>query len=411
MTSFVPSPVLLPQKLAHAILSGDDGDEKSKKWLAEHKNIRVYLAMVARASADAGIDPAFQGAILAQENGGFERWSTDAHSSADANGIAQFIPSTWKGAWNPYRNKSPNEPQYAIKAQAIFLRMLLKNNNGSMTRAAGEYYGAQDPKYTGGVQNYYNELTEHHVFSKAGKSILSGVGDAAKGILDDAGGIIGGAKDAADVASRIADVLLHPSKLGELLADTFAAWLKFVARAVWRYVLAPPFHWAQRATVYYFDNIMGSKDGENKGYLYNYAGMATIAFWGVGYGILWRNADSPKEKAYTPEDTSLGKLISGVSSTVARRKVAAPDKVKQATPTKPKPVQSSVSVAHVKSLSATRKRSVNVQQVGTEGTSDVRPDGTADRTRAGEGGSGREGEGEGRAAPPPDGSQEAPEGD
>lgn len=375
---FAPSPVLLPQKLGQAILSGDDNKGDSSKWLTEHKNIRVYLAMVARASADAGIDPAFQAAVLAQENGGFDRWSTDAKSSANANGIAQFIPSTWAGAWNPYRNKSPNDPAIAIKAQAIFLRMLLKNNNGSMTKAAGEYYGAQDPKYTGGVQRYYNELISNHVFSGAGKSILTGIGDAAKDILSAPKDILDGAKDTAEVIGRIADVILHPAKLGELLADTFAAWVKFVGKALWRYVFAPPFHWCQRATVYYFENIMGSRDGENDGYLYNYAGVATIAFWSVGYGILWRKADSPGDKAELPEDTPLGKLIHGVGGVAAKRKVSAPDKVKEATPDKPEPKASSVKLEKVKTLSATRRRSVNVHTAGTEGTEDVSSDrGTA----------------------------------
>lgn len=368
MTKFAPSPILLPSKLgaaAHALVSDDHSDDKNK-WISEHKAIAPYLAMVARASANAKIDPAFQAAILAQENGGFDRWG-NAVSSAGAQGIAQFMPSTWAGSWNPYRNKSPNDIPTAIAAQAVFLRMLLKNHGGNMLQAAGEYYGAMDPAYTGGVQKYYNELTSNHVFSGAGKSILSGIGDAASDIIGAPGKILGAGKDAAEFIGELAEVILNPTKLAELLADVFAWWVKLVWKSIWKWVLAPPFHWCQRATVYYFDNIMGSKDGRNSGYYYDYAAGVTVAFWAVGYSILWRHSDDISLPANSGTDSAVGRAVSTASSLVAKRKVTSPNKVKAATPDKPKPVPSKAPVEKVRTLSATRRRSVTV---GTGGTLD-----------------------------------------
>jgi hypothetical protein len=354
MPNFTPSPALLGASKGGSSPLAELGS-KQVEWLKAHEAIRPYLALVAKAASNAHIDPNFQAAILAQENGGFDRWSTNAISSTGAQGIAQFEPGTWAGAWNPYRNKDRNNPSYAIPAQAIFLHMLLKQNGGSMNKAAGAYYGAQDPAYIGGVRGYYNELTSNGIFLKHDAS-----GNPFGPIVDVAGDILHGAEDVALSVPRFLATVLNPSKLSQILADLFALWFRLVWKSFWKYVLAPPFHWLQRAVVYYYENIMGSKDGENQGFLFDIAAPTTVAFWVVGYGILWRNASDWQTKANSADDTPLGKGVNGITGIVAKRNVAAPDKVKEQTPDKPEPKQSEVPLSLVRTVSTTRRRQVAV---------------------------------------------------
>jgi soluble lytic murein transglycosylase-like protein len=58
------------------------------------------------------ISPALLAAQAKQESG----FNTSAHSSAGADGIAQFVPKTWK----KFGHGSPDDPAEAIKAQAAY---------------------------------------------------------------------------------------------------------------------------------------------------------------------------------------------------------------------------------------------------------------------------------------------------
>lgn len=379
-TDFTPSPALANRNIHQGNSVDNSTPVVSNGWIKEHAAIAPYLALVQRSARNAGISPYFQAAVLAQENGGFDRWSTNAKSSADANGIAQFIPSTWAGSWNPYRNQSPNNPQYAIPAQSIYLRRLLRDNGGSMDRAAGAYYGAMDPRYIDGVKAYFNELTQNNVFGSSSNFPSVKVGTAGPGGIDGAlnaiggaaGDVLGVATDAIDAVPKLIDTLLHPEKLGELIAEAFGIFLRFVFKAIWKYVLAPPFHWCQRAVIYYFENIMGSQDGENSGYYYDYAAAVTVAFWSVGYGILFRDSADPSIKASRPEDTSIGRMINTVSGFVAKRNVSSPDKVKEQTPDKPEPRTSEVKLEKVTQLSAVRRRQISIGTGAENGRNESR---------------------------------------
>ena len=60
-------------------------------------------------------------------------------SSAGAQGIAQFMPGTWSGAWNPWRLGSPFDPAVAIRAQARLMAGLLRQFGGDVERALAGY--------------------------------------------------------------------------------------------------------------------------------------------------------------------------------------------------------------------------------------------------------------------------------
>jgi soluble lytic murein transglycosylase-like protein len=65
----------------------------------------------------------------------------DAHavSAAGALGAAQFMPATWAGSWNPYREHSPFEPRFAVLAQARYLHGLVERAGGDVPRALAAY--------------------------------------------------------------------------------------------------------------------------------------------------------------------------------------------------------------------------------------------------------------------------------
>jgi peptidoglycan DL-endopeptidase CwlO len=61
-------------------------------------------------------------------------------SAAGARGLAQFMPGTWAGSWNPWRAQSPLDPAAAIHAQARYLRRLVDRANGDLGRALAVYH-------------------------------------------------------------------------------------------------------------------------------------------------------------------------------------------------------------------------------------------------------------------------------
>ena len=66
-------------------------------------------------------------------------FSPTAVSRVGAQGIAQFMPATWAGSWNPWRASSPFDPAAAIPAQARYLRRLLDAVGGDLPRALAAY--------------------------------------------------------------------------------------------------------------------------------------------------------------------------------------------------------------------------------------------------------------------------------
>jgi hypothetical protein len=53
--------------------------------------------------------------------------------------MAQFMPSTWAGPWNPRRLASPFEPAAAIAAQARLMHNLLAQTGGDVAAALAAY--------------------------------------------------------------------------------------------------------------------------------------------------------------------------------------------------------------------------------------------------------------------------------
>ena len=65
-------------------------------------------------------------------------------SRSGALGLAQFMPGTWSGSWNPWRARSPLDPAAAIHAQARYLRGLVDRADGDLARALAAYHDGWD---------------------------------------------------------------------------------------------------------------------------------------------------------------------------------------------------------------------------------------------------------------------------
>jgi hypothetical protein len=94
--------------------------------------LRPLLSRAARAEQ---VPPALLAAQLEAESG----FDASARSPAGAEGIAQFMPGTWAGTWNPQRLRSPFEPGPAIFAQARLMHLLLEAAGGDIASALAAY--------------------------------------------------------------------------------------------------------------------------------------------------------------------------------------------------------------------------------------------------------------------------------
>ena len=92
-------------------------------------------ALIARAARVEQLPPALLAAQLEAESG----FDASARSPSGAEGIAQFMPATWAGSWNPQRERSPFEPGPAIAAQARLMHVLLERAGGDIAAALAAY--------------------------------------------------------------------------------------------------------------------------------------------------------------------------------------------------------------------------------------------------------------------------------
>jgi cell wall-associated NlpC family hydrolase len=92
-------------------------------------------ALIARAARAEQLPPALLAAQLEAESG----FDASARSRSGAEGIAQFMPATWAGNWNPQRERSPFEPGPAIAAQARLMHVLLERAGGDIASALAAY--------------------------------------------------------------------------------------------------------------------------------------------------------------------------------------------------------------------------------------------------------------------------------
>jgi hypothetical protein len=183
-----------------------------------------------------------------------------------------------------------------------------------------------------------------------------------KGGLADAGKALGGlnplnsVNDAISAIGAVADIIENPTKLGELVADAFAWWIKLVAKSIYKWVILPPWHWSERAVTYYYEVQMD--DGTKA--------LITLAFWATGYAVLFAKVEDEPSFSAKPNQTPLGRSLGTFRNLSKRPKLHSPKNVEKATPVKPNPVVSAVPIGTMRELSASRRRAITVRENGRE---------------------------------------------
>lgn len=210
---------------------------------------------------------------------------------------------------------------------------------------------------------------------------IPGIGGAVGAVEGAVGGVIGGVTSAEEFLQNLAETLLDFRRLGQLAAEAFSWMLRLLAKAIWDYVIAPLFHWGERAVSFYWINFFdtGTEQGSGFGYqLRNNAGTITILFWSIGYSVLWSDGTSVAPVA--ANETMLGQGVKSVDKFIARRNLIKPKDVKKKTPAKPKPTVSRVPIQKKQTYRVGRNRPVRVeshtegrQRVGSRGQQQFNP--------------------------------------
>jgi cell wall-associated NlpC family hydrolase len=152
--------------LAAAQSSGDDLPD----W------VPVALRADLRAASLAESLPATLLAAQIEAESGFDPTSV---SSTGAQGLAQFMPGTWSGSWNPWRAQSPLDPSAAIQAEARYLRGFVDRADGDLARALAAYHDG----WRGSAERPWSPVTRAYVATIlrrfGGDAVLPVVGDVA----------------------------------------------------------------------------------------------------------------------------------------------------------------------------------------------------------------------------------------
>lgn len=192
----------------------------------------------------------------------------------------------------------------------------------------------------------------------------------------DGGGILGWA----DAVGRLVTTMLDASKWGPLLSDVTAFMLRSLVRSLWKYLIAPPWHWTERATQYYWEQIMSGRSGNS--IPRRLAGIITATFWGVGWVVLFTRADNASFGT-SATNTPLGRTAQGAQLMAAKRKLHSPRDVARATPKKPPVTVSSVPLTITRRFSTIRKRTVRVTERGSNAGARDTPTSPSDHTQTG----------------------------
>lgn len=108
------------------------------------------LDLVRQASGKYGVPADLLAATIQSES----NFNPNAVSSAGAQGIAQFMPGTWSGSWNPYNSRPATDPAAAIPASALYLSRLNQQLPGGWDEAlAGYNAGPNAVLRAGGIPN------------------------------------------------------------------------------------------------------------------------------------------------------------------------------------------------------------------------------------------------------------------
>lgn len=128
-------------------------------------------------------------------------------------------------------------------------------------------------------------------------------------------------------------------------------------------VIAPAWHWNQRSVAWYSKHVLDPQRFGDSTQL-QYAFPWTVAFWSLGYVILYTDPDSGSLKPAPVHRSRFAHHVRQLQAFPARKALIKPKHVKEKTPKKPPPVASSAVINKVDTMSTTRPRQVRVERNG-----------------------------------------------
>lgn len=290
--------------------------------------------------------------------------TNDGPSSAGAEGPMQFIPPTAQryglttGATGTVQQLKP-----AMFASARYLHDLGADTNpkSAKTIAAVNGYngngGGSSPE-----TSYAKSVLEKG--STFGGSSPQDIPEKS-GEPSSSGGSGGGSEGSPSVLSLLDDLVTgNVAALGGQLAIMSLHIVKGVAVGFADLIVAPAWHWDQRAAAYYASFVLNPKriaDGSE----YQWAFAWNAVFWGVGYALLFTEPETKSLKPAPVTRTRLAHHARKIQAIPARRSLIKPKHVKQRTPQKPKPRVSKATVTLQHTYTTTRTRQVKIH--GSDG--------------------------------------------
>jgi hypothetical protein len=154
--------------------------------------------------------------------------------------------------------------------------------------------------------------------------------------------------------------------LGGKLALASLSVVKGAALGFGDLIIAPGWHWNQRAAAYYSAYIINPrKIGDGSSSQWAFAWNA--AFWGLGY-VLFFTEEGKGLRPAPVHRTRLAHHVRKAQAIPARKSLIRPKDVKQHTPKKPKPALSKATVTLQNTMSTSRPRQVKVYASGGHST-------------------------------------------
>lgn len=268
-------------------------------------------------------------------------------------GPMQFLPST--GAQYGLNMKTILMLGPSMEAAAHYLHNLGADMNPSSPKTIaalnaynGNGSGSAESSYSASVLKYGQE------FNSPGKADMApeSAGES-EGKAQDASLVGESATILKDVLTgNISDLAAHMALMGLSLA-------KDIALGAFDFLWQPAWHWNQRTVAFYNKEILNpKKSGDGSPNQWGF--LWTAAFWGMGYAILWGDAESGNLKPAPAHKTRLARHVRGLQAIPARRALIKPKHVKERTPQKPTPHSSRIPIEQTTTMRAQRPRIVRV---------------------------------------------------
>lgn len=296
--------------------------------------------------------------------------STASGAPTSTPGIAVYNQTTLKGYW---KVTTPNGHTQVIQ-QTDIGPAPWTGRIMDFTYSSLHLFGYDESNFpTNGIATgVYLGKNKQAAVEKGGDAVKSAqtatsggeVAPGSSGVTHNAS-LLNPIEDAGSLLSTITDLLTgNLGDLGAKVAQAGLAVVKGMSIGFADLIVAPMWHWNQRATAYYALQIFPTQKSEGQGFQFTMFAW-TAGFWGVGYALLYTEPGSGQYKGsgLRPVPARRARIAHHtrrLQAIPARRALVKPGDVKRSTPKKPKPAISKATVTLQTSMTTTRPRQVKV---------------------------------------------------